>query len=206
MHQICTTYNQLRLKYRYHTQIWFPGWQLNFSVFLIQTLLAEYPSRSALSGLSKNKFFKNIQSKSGDLCGLRVVLTEAIFLEINVGNNRIRHKTTHKLNNEFLDWLKIDGWLKFRVVLCRIRFFPTLILWIKWLESEQSLTEVLERLNGWSLEVNFLLKYTVYESIRSAIQNCRKVESSYSTVYFFQHFPLLKCPVHASIWLSNLTI
>ena len=44
------------------------------------------------------------------------------ILEINVGKSRIRHTTTLKLSNEFLDRLKIE----FRVVLCRIRFFPRL--------------------------------------------------------------------------------
>ena len=41
----------------------------HFLVFLIQTLLAEYPSRSALSGLSKTVFFKNSHKwpKSGIL-------------------------------------------------------------------------------------------------------------------------------------------
>ena len=45
------------------------------------------------------------------------------IFEINVGKSRIRHTTTLKLSNEFLDRLKIE----FRVVLCRIRFFPRLI-------------------------------------------------------------------------------
>ena len=44
------------------------------------------------------------------------------IFEINVGKSRIRHTTTLKLSNEFLDRLKIE----FRVVLCRIRFFPRL--------------------------------------------------------------------------------
>ena len=56
--------------------------------------------------------------------------------EINVGKSRIRHTTTLKLNYEFLDRLKIDSRLKFRVFFCRIRRFPTLISKIKWLGSE----------------------------------------------------------------------
>ena len=57
------------------------------------------------------------------------------IFEINVGNSRIRHKTTLNLNDAFLDRLKIDCRFKFRVVLCRIRLFPTLISKIKWLRS-----------------------------------------------------------------------
>ena len=57
---------------------------------------------------------------------LRAVQTQAIlFLEINVGNGRIRHTTTLKLNDEYLDPLKIIKRFKFRVVICRIRLFPT---------------------------------------------------------------------------------
>ena len=55
--------------------------------------------------------------------------------EINVGNSRIRHKTTQKLKDGFLDRLKMDWRFKFRVVICRIRPFPTLISKIEWLES-----------------------------------------------------------------------
>ena len=57
------------------------------------------------------------------------------IFEINVGKRPIRHTTTLKLNDEFLDPLNIDWRFKFRVVLCWIHLFPTLISKIKWLES-----------------------------------------------------------------------
>ena len=63
-----------------------------------------------------------------------------LIFEINVGKGRIRHKTTLNLNDEFLDRLKIDCRFKFRVVLCRIRLFPTLISKIKWFGSELPLS------------------------------------------------------------------
>ena len=53
------------------------------------------------------------------------------FFEINVGKRRSRHATTLKLNDEFLDQLKIEWRFKFRVVICRIRLFPTLTSKIK---------------------------------------------------------------------------
>ena len=62
------------------------------------------------------------------------------IFKINVGKRRIRHRTTLKLNDEFLDRLQFDWrWrnFKFRVVLCRIRPFPTLISENKWLGFKQ---------------------------------------------------------------------
>ena len=50
------------------------------------------------------------------------------IFELNVGKSRIRHRTT--MNYELLDRLKI------RVVLCRIRLFPTFNSKIKWFGSE----------------------------------------------------------------------
>ena len=50
------------------------------------------------------------------------------IFEINVGKRRIRHNTsTLKLNESFPDQLKIDWRFKFRIVLCRIRLFPSMI-------------------------------------------------------------------------------
>ena len=63
------------------------------------------------------------------------------IFEINVGKSRIRHRTTLKLNDEFLDRLKMTSF-KFRVVLCRIRLFPTLISKLKWLGSGLPLSVV----------------------------------------------------------------
>ena len=61
------------------------------------------------------------------------------IFEINVGKKRIRHRTTPKLNSRSAqNWLKMTSY-KFRVVLCRIRQFPTLISKIKWLRSGLSL-------------------------------------------------------------------
>jgi len=65
------------------------------------------------------------------------------IFEFNVGKSRIRHTTTLKLNDEFPDRLQCVWRLchfKFRVVLCRIHLFPTLISKIKWLGSEPPLT------------------------------------------------------------------
>ena len=45
------------------------------------------------------------------------------FFEIIVGNSRIWHTTTQKLNDEFLDRLKIDWRFKFSIVLFRILAF-----------------------------------------------------------------------------------
>ena len=58
------------------------------------------------------------------------------IFEINDGKSRIWDTTTLKLNDKFLDRLKIDWTFKFRVVLCRFRLFPTLISKRKWLGSE----------------------------------------------------------------------
>ena len=56
--------------------------------------------------------------------------------KINIGRERMRHKTTLKLNDEFLDRTGkltqiLESRFKFRVVVCRIQLFPTLISNIK---------------------------------------------------------------------------
>ena len=59
------------------------------------------------------------------------------IFEFNVGKSRIWHTTKLKLNDEFLDRFQFDcRWrhFKFRVVLSRIRLFPTMISKIKWSE------------------------------------------------------------------------
>ena len=81
------------------------------------------------------------------------------IFEINVGKRQIRHTTTLTLNDEFRDRLKIDWKFKFRIDICRIRLFPTLIWKIKWLGSELPLslnchfrgkiTKMITRLNSW---------------------------------------------------------
>ena len=58
------------------------------------------------------------------------------IFENNVGKSRIRYTTTLKLNDEFLDRLKSVEDSNCRVVVCRIRLFPTLFSKIKWLGSE----------------------------------------------------------------------
>ena len=50
-----------------------------------------------------------------------------LIFEINVGNGRIRLTTILKSSDECLDRLKINSRFIFRVVICRIRPFPTLI-------------------------------------------------------------------------------
>ena len=57
------------------------------------------------------------------------------ILEIIFGKSRIRHKTTLKLNENRLKMTSFQ----FRVALCQIRLFPTLISKIKWLVSRLSL-------------------------------------------------------------------
>ena len=85
-------------------------------------------------GFSQNAFpmlnlahFPDIYSNH-DRSSLRVVKTQTIvFFEINVGNGRIRYRTTPNFEwfiaNRF--WKLIS--FKWRVILCRIRPFPTLI-------------------------------------------------------------------------------
>ena len=62
------------------------------------------------------------------------------IFETNVGKRRIRHRTTMNLNDVFFKQVFVDlekrrsrNTVNFRVVVCRIRLFPTLIL--KWLGS-----------------------------------------------------------------------
>ena len=81
----------------------------------------------------KSFYFRQIRV-STRLHILRVVQT--IITEINVGKSRFRHRTTLNLNDEFLDRLKLGLKFKFRIVMCRIRLFPTLISEMKWLWSE----------------------------------------------------------------------
>ena len=57
------------------------------------------------------------------------------IFDIIVGKRRIRHTTTLQLIDEFPNRFKIDWRFKFRVVICRIHFFLTLISKIKWLGS-----------------------------------------------------------------------
>ena len=69
------------------------------------------------------------------------------FLEINVGKSRIRHTTTLNLNLLSRIWVNFpvrsrNSSFNFRVVLCRIRSLPILILNTKCLRSELLLTLV----------------------------------------------------------------
>ena len=59
--------------------------------------------------------------------------THFIF-EINVGKRRIRPGTTLNLNLQSNFNVLKKSSFNFRVVVCRIRFFPTLISKIKWLK------------------------------------------------------------------------
>ena len=60
------------------------------------------------------------------------------IFEINVGKRRIRHVATYN-DSAISRWISRStkiGWsFKFRVVICRIRLFPTLISKIKWFGS-----------------------------------------------------------------------
>ena len=95
-------------------------------------------TRKYLLHRSRNSLTLNLLSISDP--GLKGSPYPSHFIfDTNVGNNRIRHRTTLKLNDEFLDRLQIDWKFQFRIVICRIRLFPTLISIIKWLESEQPL-------------------------------------------------------------------
>ena len=83
-----------------------------------------------------NKEFSAFPKKNHAYKIVRLFRTKPFNFEINVGKGRIRHTTTLKLNDKFLDRLKIDWTFKFRVVICRIRPFPTLISKMKWSGSE----------------------------------------------------------------------
>ena len=95
---------------------------------------------------------------------LRVDPSHFIF-EINVGKSRIRHTTTLKLNDEFLDRLNIDWRFKFRVVICRIRLFPTLISKIKWLLSELPLRIILSNFSSFPTALSNYLYLVLTNSI-----------------------------------------
>ena len=56
--------------------------------------------------------------------------------EINVGKGQIRHRTTLNFNLQSISGRSRNSSFKFRVVVCRIRPFPTLISKTKWLGSE----------------------------------------------------------------------
>ena len=62
------------------------------------------------------------------------------LFEINVGKSRIRHITTLNLNFQLILSQSRNFSFNFRVVVCRIRPFPTLISKIKWLWSELPLS------------------------------------------------------------------
>ena len=83
------------------------------------------------------KLSKKLQYSVGDFEALFVhILTKNLIkdssdpshfiFEINLGNRRIRHATALKLNEEFISRLEMTSF-KFRVILCRIRLFSTLI-------------------------------------------------------------------------------
>ena len=58
------------------------------------------------------------------------------IFELNVGQRRIRHTTTLNLNLQSISSWSRNSSFYFRVVVCRIRLFPTSISKIKWLGSE----------------------------------------------------------------------
>jgi len=58
------------------------------------------------------------------------------IFEINDGKRRIRNRTTLNLNFQKILSRSRNSSFNFRVVVCRIRLFPTLISKIKWLGSE----------------------------------------------------------------------
>ena len=70
--------------------------------------------------------------------------------EINVGKRRIRHITTLSMNFQSVFSQPRNSSFNFRVVLCRIRLFPTLISKIEWLGSGLPL-KVLEVLDEFSV-------------------------------------------------------
>ena len=57
------------------------------------------------------------------------------IFETNVGKRRIRHRTTLNLKFQSILRRSRNSSLNSRVVVCRIRLFPTLISKIKWLAS-----------------------------------------------------------------------
>ena len=66
--------------------------------------------------------------------------------EITVGKSRIRHITTLNLNFKSVFSRSRNSSFNFRVVVCRIRLFPTLISKIKWLRSGLPLSVCANRL------------------------------------------------------------
>jgi len=58
------------------------------------------------------------------------------IFEINIGKRWIWHRTTLNLNDAIFNRFRVNFKFNFRVVLSRIRLFPTLISMIKWLGSE----------------------------------------------------------------------
>ena len=72
------------------------------------------------------------------------------IFEINVGKSRIRHRTTLNLNIQSILTRSRNSSFRFRVVLWRIRLFPTLILKIKWFGSELPLNTNLSIRSIWT--------------------------------------------------------
>ena len=66
------------------------------------------------------------------------------IFEINVGRGRIRHKTTLNLNLQTIFSLSRNSSFNFRVVLCRIRLFATLISKINGLGIDFPLMKILK--------------------------------------------------------------
>ena len=79
-----------------------------------------------------------------------------VRIKINVGKSRIRHTVCHiqRLWNWMmnLDRLKIDWIFKFKVVICRIRLFPTMFSKLKWVGSGLpfNLTCIFLDLSNWN--------------------------------------------------------
>ena len=111
----------------------------------------QFSYRYNLSGLERPKIYFWSQDKkkmlrkimlTAKITGLgaellRVVQTKVILFLKSISE---RGGSDMQGLDEFLDRLRIDRRFKFRVVICRIRFLPTLISKIKWLGSELPLT------------------------------------------------------------------
>ena len=107
-------------------------WWNPTNCYRLKLILSQNVEFQTSKKFSKNhdKFFSDFEKFKGSPD------PNHFIFEINVGKGRIRNSLWNK--ERLCNWIARSDRLgmasfKFRVVLCRIRFFPTLILTIKWL-------------------------------------------------------------------------
>ena len=120
---------------------------LNSNPFILDDEIKRYPrTRSNAPSLFMESLDANIHfiKDSPD--------QSHFIFEINVGKKRIRHRTTLNFEWSHVQSVLIRSWnssFNFRLIVSRIRLFPTLVSKIKWSGSE--------------LPLNFLSKLTMYK-------------------------------------------